>query len=92
MRLRGCDAAERQPERDVVAHGFPRQQRVLLEHVGRAAVEAGERLAVDAHRAPDGASRPATMFRSVDLPQPLGPTSDTNCPAATWNVMFSTAV
>src|SRR5882724_2641997 len=30
-----------------------------------------------------GASRPATRRRSVDLPQPLGPTMETSSPAAT---------
>jgi hypothetical protein len=30
-----------------------------------------------------GACRPATILSSVDLPQPLGPTSATNSPAAT---------
>src|SRR6516162_4419735 len=32
-----------------------------------------------------GESRPATMLSSVDLPQPLGPTTATNAPAGTVN-------
>src|SRR5258708_34212386 len=34
-------------------------------------------------RPDDGASRPAGTFSSLDLPQPVGPTTDTNCPLPT---------
>jgi hypothetical protein len=39
-----------------------------------------------------GSIRPAAMFRIVVLPQPLGPTSETNRPDATSIEMSSTAV
>src|ERR1700737_836508 len=39
---------------------------------------------------PEVASRnPATMLRSVDFPQPLGPTRQTNSPCATSALTFS---
>ena len=34
---------------------------------------------------------PATIFRIVDLPQPLGPTSDTNSPVSTLSEVSLTA-
>ena len=40
----------------------------------------------------EGASRPAAMLSSVDLPQPVGPTTDTNSPAATVSEALATAV
>ena len=40
----------------------------------------------------DGASRPAAMFSSVDLPQPVGPTTETNSPAPMRSVVSATAV
>ena len=40
----------------------------------------------------EGASRPAATFSSVDLPQPVGPTTDTNSPSATRIVASRTAV
>src|SRR5215475_445766 len=40
----------------------------------------------------DGASRPAATLSSVDLPQPVGPTTETNSPSATRRVAFATAV
>ena len=43
-------------------------------------------------RPPVGASKPATMNRSVDLPQPLGPSTETNSPSATEKSMRSIAV
>src|SRR4029453_2165003 len=43
-------------------------------------------------RPPVGGVRPAMMFKSVDFPQPLGPTNETNVPAATSSVTPSTAV
>ena len=39
-----------------------------------------------------GASRPAAILSSVDLPQPVGPTIATNSPSPTLNVARSTAV
>src|SRR4030095_14370076 len=43
-------------------------------------------------RPPVGDVRPAMMFKSVDFPQPLGPTNETNVPAATSSVTPSMAV
>src|SRR4029453_12181675 len=43
-------------------------------------------------RPPLGGVRPAMMFKSVDFPQPLGPTNETKVPAATSSVTPSTAV
>src|SRR4030095_8315068 len=43
-------------------------------------------------RPPVGGVRPAMMFKSVDFPQPLGPTNETNVPAATSSVTLSTAM
>ena len=40
----------------------------------------------------DGASRPAATLSSVDLPQPVGPTTETNSPGATASVVSLTAV
>ena len=40
----------------------------------------------------DGCSRPAAMFSSVDLPQPVGPTTETNSPARMCSVVSATAV
>jgi hypothetical protein len=40
----------------------------------------------------DGCSRPAATFSSVDLPQPVGPTTETNSPAAMRSVVAPTAV
>src|SRR5881397_1985229 len=37
-------------------------------------------------------SNPAMIFKSVDLPQPLGPTIETNVPAAMSRLMRSRAV
>ena len=39
----------------------------------------------------DGSSRPDTIFMSVDLPQPEGPTIEMNSPVRTDSVMSSTA-
>jgi hypothetical protein len=40
----------------------------------------------------EGCSSPAAMLSSVDLPQPVGPTTDTNSPACTRSVVPATAV
>jgi len=39
-----------------------------------------------------GSSSPAAMFSSVLLPQPVGPTTETNSPAATASETSRTAV
>ena len=39
-----------------------------------------------------GASRPAATLSSVLLPQPVGPTTETNSPAPTASVTSRTAV
>jgi hypothetical protein len=40
----------------------------------------------------EGLSRPAATLRSVDLPQPVGPTTETNSPAAIERSTSFTAV
>ena len=40
----------------------------------------------------DGCSKPAPTFSSVDLPQPVGPTTETNSPGAMRRVVSFTAV
>ena len=53
-RLARSHAAELQARRDVGERAAPRHQRLGLEHVARAPVDARERLAEDAHRARRG--------------------------------------
>jgi hypothetical protein len=43
-------------------------------------------------RPAEGCSSPAATLRSVDLPHPVGPTTETNSPGATRNVASRTAV
>jgi hypothetical protein len=70
---------------DIALHGSPRQQRGVLEHVP-------DRLAVDLARFPVAcSSSPDAMRRSVDLPQPDGPTTVTNSPWRTENDTLSRA-
>src|SRR5437667_5210847 len=38
---------------------------------------------------PSGGSRPAMMLKSVDFPQPMNPTTETNSPRSTASVTFS---
>ena len=38
-------------------------------------------------RPADGCSSPTATFSSVDLPQPVGPTTDTNSPGAMRSVL-----
>ena len=76
-------AAELEPGGDVGERAAPRHQRVGLEHVAGVAVDA--RRAARRTRATlpdDGASSPAATLSSVDLPQPVGPTTETNSPGA----------
>ncbi|MNI81321.1 hypothetical protein D3C73_1379240 [compost metagenome] len=40
----------------------------------------------------DGASKPAPTLSKVDLPQPVGPTTDTNSPGAMARLVSLTAV
>ena len=40
----------------------------------------------------DGSSKPAPTFNSVDLPQPVGPTTETNSPSPIRSVVSATAV
>ena len=79
--LEPCEL-ERQPH--IGRHRRPRHQGRLLEHET-------DRCAPAAHRRPrrghairpcDGALKPAMMRNAVDLPQPEGPSSDTNSPGA----------
>jgi hypothetical protein len=40
----------------------------------------------------EGCSRPAPTLSSVDLPQPVGPTTETNSPGAIDRSVLATAV
>jgi hypothetical protein len=40
----------------------------------------------------DGSNSPAPTFSSVDLPHPVGPTTETNSPALMRSVVSATAV
>jgi len=40
----------------------------------------------------DGCSSPAPTLSKVDLPQPVGPTTETNSPGAMASVVSATAV
>ena len=78
------DAAELEPRHHVLRRGAPGHQALGLEHVAGAPVHARERAAEHL----DGAgarcdSRPAATLSRVLLPQPVGPTTETNSPAPT---------
>ena len=76
-------------EQHVVAHGEERKEPAPLEHVGDAvARRAVRRQTVDAlvrnaMRPARGESSPEMVFIRVDLPAPLGPSTQTISPAST---------
>ena len=79
-----ADAVQLERQRDVRGDRAPRQQAGLLERDAVVLVEARLRRGLAEDR--DGAGRWArrgrrSSRRSVDLPQPLGPMSETNSPA-----------
>ena len=68
-----------EPERDVLGDGAPRVEAVGLEHHARGRGRARRPARRRSSTVPEvGTSRPATMFSSVDLPQPDDPTRHTN--------------
>src|SRR5215831_10753154 len=70
-------------EHDVLGDGAPRQKQVLLKHKRDVGVGAGDALAV---------ARPEPILRSVLLPQPVGPMSDTTSASQTAKLTPRTAV
>ena len=91
-RLRRPTALDLEAELDVGLRGAPGEQRVLLEDDAAVEARAGDRLAVEQDLARWPArSSPAIRSSSVDLPQPLGPTSTRNSPARTSKVTPSMA-
>jgi hypothetical protein len=79
-----------QPEGEVLAHRHVRVERVGLEHHGQAPVGGGDGvddLVADGDLAAEMGSSPAIMRRSVDLPQPEGPTKTQNSPCSTCRSM-----
>ena len=82
-RCRSASAAPRNssPAATFSQRGPPRHQALGLEHVAGAPVDAGERARRTRSTRPLlGASRPAATLSSVLLPQPVGPTTETNSP------------
>ena len=74
-------AARDQARLDVAADGEPGEQVGVLEDQAALGARAGDRLGRRPRaRRQSGASSPAIRRSSVDLPQPLGPTSDTSSP------------
>ena len=76
---------------DVAPDGQPREEVGVLENQAAARARAGDRLGADEQLAGVGASSPAMSRSSVDLPQPLGPTSETSSPAPTDSETTSSA-
>ena len=79
-----CDAVDLQRQVDVGGDGAPRQERRVLEDeadVALAGLGVARALPAIARGACRGRSSPPTMRRSVDLPQPLGPMTETELPA-----------
>ena len=70
---------ELEPECDIVGNGHPREKGIFLEDHARSGPGA-------VHRSPlrelpaVGREKPAIAFSSVDLPQPDGPSRQTNSP------------
>ena len=86
--------ADAQPEGDVLAHGHVLEGRVVLEDEADAAPLRGQDggvLAGDDDAPASGASRPAITRSSVDLPEPLGPSSAVSEPSCTSSETSSSA-
>ena len=94
-RSRPCGTPRmRRPKADVLGHGAMRKQRVGLEHHAHVALV--HRQSVMSRpptwtRPSSGSSKPAIMRSVVVLPQPDGPSSEKNSPAAMSSVTSSTA-
>ena len=89
------DLPQAQAEREVLAHGHVRVERVVLEHhrhVALARRQRGDVAVADADRPVVTASSPASMRRIVDLPEPEPPTSTSSSPSATSRSKSSTIV
>ena len=85
-------AARDQTGLDVAPDGQPREKIRVLKDQAALGVGTGDRLRLPTQSSPEsGESRPAMRRRSVDLPQPLGPTMETNSPAATDSETLSSA-
>ena len=84
--------AVRAPTATLCERGLPGHQRVLLEEIAGAAVEAGKRLRRRCRPARRGPKSPAAALSRVDFPQPVGPTMATNSPVRTASEMSRTAL
>ena len=88
LQLGIADAAQAQAERHVLEDGKMRKQRIALKHqpdvatVGRLLLDGAP---LSKMLPSVGVSNPAMQRKVVVLPQPLGPSSETNSPAATLN-------
>ena len=83
--LGDIEAAQLELQGDVAPDGPPRHQRVVLEH--DADVGAAGRVTSSPSTSTSplvGSSSPAMISIRVDLPQPDGPSSETNSPAPIW--------
>ena len=78
-------------ELDILADRAPRQQQVLLQHEGDVRIGFLHTLAVDEHLALARGLEARAHRRSVLLPQPEGPISDTTSPSATAKLTSLTA-
>jgi hypothetical protein len=85
--------ADRQPERDVVAHGHVLERRVVLEHEADVAPLRRDVVTSSPVISPCrvGLSSPAMIRSSVDLPEPLGPSSAVSEPSGISSVTSSSA-
>jgi hypothetical protein len=89
------EAAQLEAERHVLVDAHMRVQGVVLEDHGDVAVLRGD--VVD-HAGPMEmvpaliSSRPATMRKVVDFPQPEGPTSTMNSRSLMWRLTLLTAM
>ena len=88
--------ADRQPEGDVLAHGHVLEGGVVLEDEAdpallRRAPASGVARRAIATRPASGASSPAMIRSSVDLPEPLGPSSAVSEPSGTSSETSSRA-
>ena len=84
--LRGVDGADPQSEREILAHGLVRIQRVALEHhrqiAAPAATSPSRREPPMSIRPAVGDSSPAISLSTVLLPLPDGPTRTSSSPSA----------
>jgi len=88
------DLRIRRPESDVVRHVHMRENRIVLEHDSNVALLRRRSTMSSPSirmRPPSGATKPATMRRVVDLPQPDGPSREKNSPEAILRLTSDTA-